>query len=211
MKHLIVTRCKFGKNNRETLNNYLKFANEIFIPSLKSQENKDFTLCLILDDYDIEYLKNKIDYPFIYVHNFDELFDLVKTENWQIQTRHDIDDWMSPEYTKKIREICENKLESLEELLIHPQPCRLVYSTGEEFKFGEYHNRKCCMHLTLCQRNIKYHIYQKHHGKMWELTDNIIMIGEGYTKWVGHDHNTTYNKERGYDEVVAIDINNKKI
>jgi hypothetical protein len=187
MKHIIVSRVKF--KDKKLLKKYLIITKDVLIPSLKSQTNKNFTWGLIIDKNDINYIKSELDFNFISFNNNDEFVKYVKNNNVNIQTRHDIDDWMSFEYISKIQEIYIENIEKYDSFLIQSQPLKLDYRTGEEKNISRYTATRTSMHLTLCQKNIDHTVHSKNHGQMYQICKNIITLPEGYTKWVIHGDN----------------------
>lgn len=195
MRHVILTRFKF--DDKELLKKYLKISKEVFIPSLKSQTNQNFELALIVMPEDIEFLKEELDFPFIPIIGGNEDFALfASSNNIQIQTRHDCDDWMSATYIQTIQESYLDNIERLDTFLIQSQPTKIMYPAGPETSLPLYHNLRCSMHLTLCQKRSVHHIVEHKHGAMHQVTPNIITLPEGYTKWVIHGDNISVNPNR---------------
>jgi hypothetical protein len=187
MRHIILTNINF--TDFELMQKYLKFTKEFFIPSLKSQTIQNFELCLVINPIHEEFLRSELDFPFISVLNKEEFHDLVVSENIQIQTRHDCDDWMSPNYIKTIQEYYIKYKDIHTSFLVQSQPLQLIYSTGKLNKLNLYHEKRCSMHLSLCQANVKHHIHEYQHGQMYNITPHIFSLGEGHTKWVIHSNN----------------------
>ena len=187
MKHIILSRMRFS--DKELLDKYLIVTKDILIPCLKSQTNKNFIWGLIIFEEHEEYVKNYLGLDFMSFLNIDEVASYVKDNDINIQTRHDMDDYMSSNYIEKIQNVYEDNIKKWNIFLIQSQPVRLDYHTKEEFKMGEYTNVRNSMFLSLCQSNVKHHIFERQHGQMYEITDNIISLPEGYTKWVIHGNN----------------------
>lgn len=190
--HAVLTRINF--EDKDLMDKYLKFTKEFLIPSFKSQTCKDFNWVVICKEKHIDYLKDELKYPFIRIKDRDGFSGFVKKHNFQIQTRHDCDDWMAPNYIETIQRLFKDNKDKYKSFLIQSQPLKLIYKTGEQMKIGKYHNRRCSMHLTLCQNIVINHIHSHQHGHMWKVTDHIIDLGEGYTKWIIHDDNVSVNK-----------------
>lgn len=192
MKHIIFTRIRF--NDKELMEKYLKITKDVLIPSLNSQTNKNFEWILLVRQEDVEYLTEQLDFPFIPVYNIDMFIEYVKTNNINIQTRHDCDDWMSPDYVKVIQENYEKNIGKFDKFLVQSQPIQRMYKSRETKKLSLYHKLRCSMHLSLCQKNVVNHINEKQHGQMYQITPNVISLGEGYTEWVIHGDNITIKR-----------------
>jgi len=187
MKHIIISRMKF--DDKELLKKYLVITKDILIPSLKTQTNKNFVWGLIINDEDIEYIKNELDFNFLSFKNNNAFEKYAKENNINIQTRHDIDDWMSIDYVDKIQEIYLENIDKYDSFLIQSQPIKIDYKTKKETSLSKYTNRRTSMHLTLCQKNVINNIHSKKHNDMYQLVKKIITLPEGYTKWVIHGDN----------------------
>jgi hypothetical protein len=194
MKHLIFTRMRF--DDMDLMSKYLAVTKKTLIPSLKSQTNKNFTWVLMIRKDDEEFLRSELDYPFTAVYDVNGFINLAIGEKFEIQTRHDCDDNMSPNYIQKLQEIYEENKDIHACTLIHCQPKQIIYQTGEVRKLGAYHDKRTSMHLTICQKNVKHHVYQHQHGQMWKIAQRVILLPEGYTEWVIHGNNISVNKNR---------------
>ena len=65
------------------------------------------------------------------------------------------------------------------------------------------------MFLSLCQKDVNHDVFEHAHNLMYKITNNIIKLPEGYTKWVIHEKNISYlnNKKK----VLEMMTDNKKI
>ena len=194
MKHIIVTRCNF--TDRGLMEKYLNISKHTFIPSIKNQTNSNFTLGLLLNREFEEYLHSFLQIPFIPFYNMEEYINYVKGNNIQIQTRHDIDDWMSPNYVAKLQETVNEYKNNVDSLLIHTQPKKLLYHEKEEKNLSEYHNTRTSMFLTLYQKEVTYTCYSLKHGQMYQICENIVKLPVGYTKWVIHGNNISVRRKK---------------
>jgi hypothetical protein len=192
MTHIIIIRMKFS--DKELFQKYLKISKEILSPSLKSQTNKNFIIGCIICEEDIELVKNHLDLDFIPFKNNTEFIDYVNDNNINIQTRHDMDDYMSSEYIQRIQEIYIENIEHNDVFLIHSQPIKLMFNSKEEIKMDKYNNNRISMFVSLCQKKVKNHIFSRKHGQMYEIAEKIILLPEGYTKWVIHGDNISVKK-----------------
>lgn len=192
MKHTLVIRMKF--KDKDLFKKYLEISKDVLIPSLKSQTNKKFILCFIIYDEDVDYVKKYLNLDFKNFSSLDKFFNYVKDEEINIQTRHDMDDYMSPDYIDIIQSEYLKNIEKYDKFLIQSQPIRLDYHTNIEYKMNQYTETRNSMFLSLCQKNITNSIFDQKHGQMYEVTKNIITLPEGYTKWVIHGDNISVRK-----------------
>lgn len=176
-------------DDKELLKKYLVITKDILILSLKSQTNKNFIWGLIINDEDIEYVKNELDFDFIPFNDNDEYFEYVKNNKIDIQTRHDIDDWMSSDYVDIIQKKYMENINDCDIFLVQSQPIKMIYKTKKETSLSKYTDKRTSMHLSLCQKEIIYNIHSRIHAKMHEISKRVITLPEGYTKWVIHGDN----------------------
>lgn len=191
MKHVIVTTCNFESD--ELFFKYFNVMRDIYAPSIINQSNKNFKLLIDVN-------KNK---PLHYEKIF-ELFskteiDLelginniplyIRENMYNIQTRHDCDDWMSFDYISKIQELYKQNIDFDDEFLIYAQPTKLLYNTLEEYTSNTYSSERPSMFLTLCQKKVIKYIYQEKHNKFSNIVKKVHALGTGYVKLTVHDNN----------------------
>lgn len=194
MKHIILSRCRF--TDKDLMMKYLDIAKYTFVPSIKSQTTKNFTLGILLNPKFEEDLYNFIQIPFVPFYNIQEFNTYVKSNNVQIQTRHDIDDWMSPNYVAKIQEIVNENKNNVDSLIIHAQPKKLLYYQNQERNLSEYTDTRISMFLTLYQKEVVHTCHSRIHRQMYQISQNIIKLPVGYTKWVIHENNQTVRRKK---------------
>jgi hypothetical protein len=194
MKHLIFTRIFF--DDKELMKKYLVLTKEILIPSLKSQSCKNFTWVLMIRKEDEVLLKRELDYPFKAVYSLAEFVKYAINNNFEIQTRHDCDDYMSSNYIETLQKLYEENKDRFACTLIHCQPTKVIYSSGERKKLSPYHDERTSMHLTICQKNVNHHVYEKKHGEMWKISQKVILLPEGYTEWIIHENNISVTRNK---------------
>ena len=194
MNHLILTRARF--QDKELLDKYLVVCKNILIPALQKQKNKNFIWGMLIRPEDHEYLVEQLKYPFYAFFSIDEVFNYVKTNNIEIQTRHDIDDWMSDDYVDKIQMEYEKNKNKYDKFLVHFQPLKMNYHTGELNAIPIYTEKRTSMFLSLCQNKVEYHILDRDHGHMWEIAKDVITMPIGDVKWVIHGDNISCNPNR---------------
>lgn len=194
MRHTILTRMRF--DNKDLMKKYLILTKDVLVPSLKSQINQNFTWILMIRKEDEEFLKKEIDYPFIIVLNDEDHLKYAIDNKIDIQTRHDCDDLMFPNYIDRIQREYIDNISEYDTFLIQSQPTQLIYQTGKINKLKHYKEDRTSMHISLCQKKVKYHIHEHGHGQMWKISEKVITIGEGYTQWVIHGDNISKNYMR---------------
>ena len=58
MKHIVITRCKFGKD--EDFQKYFEVMKKTYIPSINSQTDKNFSIALIVNPRHYDLIRNEI-------------------------------------------------------------------------------------------------------------------------------------------------------
>lgn len=191
MKHIIFTRCNFEDD--DLFYKYFEVMRKMFIPSVNAQTCKDFKLFIYLNKNKPEHFEviNKefngsdVNYVLAMSGFKKKLID----EKYVMQTRHDCDDYMFPNYVEKLQEVYKENISTHKEFLIHAQPIKLDYNTNEEYLGKIYTEKVTSMFLTLCQENVTKHILLEKHGQFPNLVPTVIGIGTGYVKLVCHDNN----------------------
>lgn len=189
MKHAIFTRCNFLTD--DVFNKYWEVMKTVYIPSIKSQTCKNFTLY-----FNTQAPKHKS----MILEQFDGCgFEIGFTDFWlknkingifNIQTRHDCDDFMSPEYVCKVQYVYNENISAHAEFLIQAQPNKFDFITGKEYISPLRPPTAPCMFLSLCQRNPEKYILQEMHNRFAKIVPTVFDIGRGYTKLVIHGNNT---------------------
>lgn len=190
MKHIIITRVNFS--NDEKFNSYFKVMKKHFIPSINSQTNKNFTLGLSVNPKHLDIIKKEIDSK-IKIETFNDVKEEYKNfvikNGYNIQTRHDCDDYMSPNYIQFIQNKVTENEKNLDKFIITFQPTKLDFNTGKEFLHERDYSRVCSMFSTIYQRNVQNGIFDVMHDQLSRLTRNIFYIKENYVKLVIHSSN----------------------
>jgi len=210
MKHLVITRMHF--EDEKLFNHYFSVMKKTYIPSIKSQSNKNFQVALIINPIHVEIVKPFLDDKFIFFHSFDEIKKYCKDNQIIIQTRHDCDDWMREDYIKKIQELYFENETKYDKFIIHSRVQKLNYDTNElhEHATSYDNNNFISMFLTLCQKNVEDFVYDKNHRFMHEITKNIFLIEGGYTRLVVHGKNKLSKINPTDKKVSDKKIENKK-
>lgn len=191
--HVIISRCKFKDDN--LLLEYMKISKHFFAPCLKSQTNKNFTLGLLINENHIELVKNELELDFVPFNDESEYIRYVIDNAICIQTRHDIDDWMSDDYVDTIQKCYIENIDTYDSFLIQSHPIKFTVATDKS-ELLHYTATNNSMHLTLCQKEVKYSIHAREHPKMFEIASHVISIPHGKTKWIIHGKNLSIMRRK---------------
>jgi hypothetical protein len=190
MKHIIITRANFS--NDEKFNSYFEVMKKYFIPSINSQTNKNFVLGISVNPKHFDVIRKEIDnkieiIPFNNVK--EEYKNFVVKNGFNIQTRHDCDDYMKPNYVEFIQNTIKSKGSVLGKCILTFQPIKLDFNTGKEFVHERDYSKVCSMFSTLYQKNVQDGIFDVMHDHLSRLTRNIFYFKETYVKLVIHSNN----------------------
>jgi hypothetical protein len=212
MKHIIITRCKFGKD--EDFQKYFEVMKKTYIPSINSQTDKNFSIALIVNPRHYDLIRNEInkdieivkfvdqqeDYKDLEIRQKIDLIsfsdtkkdykDFVVKNNITIQTRHDCDDVMSPNYIEYIHKLYNENKSKYDDFILNFHPIKLIVETGKEYAHGRDYSKVCSMFSTLIQKSVKHGIMDCVHDHLKVFTRNIIYIPRGYVKLGIHGNNT---------------------
>jgi hypothetical protein len=191
MKHIIVTRCKFG--DEEKLQNYFDVMKKTYIPTINSQTDKNFSIGLIVNPIHYDLIRNEINKEIEIIPFSDTKKDYkeyVVNNNIIIQTRHDCDDMMESNYIETIHKLYNENKDKYNDFILNFHPTKLVVNTGKEFTHGRDYSKVCSMFSTLIQKSVKHGIMDCMHDHLKGFTRNIIYIPRGYVKLGIHGNNT---------------------
>jgi len=194
MKHSIITRINF--DDVSLLKKYLEITKNILIPQLHSQTSKNFEWIIITNTKNQEILKSELTFPYTPMYGNTQLFEYLINNNVNIQTRHDCDDFMASNYVETIQKEYLKNYKKFDCFLIQAQPTKFFLNSKQEVSMSPYHDMRCSMFLSICQRVVKNHIFERKHGQMYEITKNIITLPEGYTKWIIHKNNKSFSTKK---------------
>ncbi len=187
INHAIVTRASFTDKARR--DKYYKISKEVLIPAIKSQTEQNFVWVLIMHEEDVDYTKNYFDIDFVPIFSVKEYIEYASKNKLVIQTRHDIDDWMSPQYIEELQNIYKKNIQNYEKFIIHAQPVKYMYHTKKETIMRQYTSTCTSMFVSLCQRDCTNHILERKHAYLCEIVPTVFKIKEGYVKWNIHGDN----------------------
>ena len=192
MKHIVITRCKFGKE--EDFQKYFEVMKKTYIPSINSQTDKNFSIALIVNPRHYDLIRNEINKEIEVIPFSDTKKDYkeyVINNNITIQTRHDCDDIMESNYIETIRKLYNENNSKYDDFILNFHPTKLVVNTGKEYTHGRDYSKVCSMFSTLIQKSVKHGIMDCMHDFLEGFTRNIIYIPRGYVKLGIHGNNTT--------------------
>lgn len=190
IQHVIITRCNFS--NDDLFKKYFHVMKQTYIPSINAQTNKNFTIALLINERHFDEVKNLFDKN-IKVISFNTKEDYKKyvIENKvKIQTRHDCDDLMLPNYVEFIQNKVNQNLSYNDNFIITFQPTKLDFTSGKEYTHSRDYSKVCSMFSTLVQNDVKNSVMDVMHDHLSRLTRNIIYVKETYVKLVLHGNNT---------------------
>jgi len=191
MKHIVITRCKFGKD--EDFQKYFEVMKKTYIPSINSQTDKNFSIALIVNPRHYDLIRNEINKEIEVIPFSDTKKDYkeyVINNNITIQTRHDCDDIMESNYIETIRKLYNENNSKYDDFILNFHPTKLVVNTGKEYTHGRDYSKVCSMFSTLIQKSVKHGIMDCVHDHLKGFTRNIIYIPRGYVKLGIHGNNT---------------------
>lgn len=191
MKHAVITTCNFEDD--VLFFKYFRVMKDVYAPSIISQTNKNFKLLIHVNTKKQEHVDN-ISNLFLntgvdfYLH-CKNIPLYLKENGYNIQTRHDCDDWMAPNYIQEIQNVYIKNINQNEEFLIQAQPIKLLYNTGEEYRTHTYTEDRPSMFLTLCQKEVTKYVCQQKHNKLSLTVKKVFTLDTGYVKLTVHDNN----------------------
>lgn len=191
MKHIVITRCKFGKD--EDFQKYFEVMKKTYIPSINSQTDKNFSIALIVNPRHYDLIRNEINKDIEIIPFSDTKKDYkeyVINNNITIQTRHDCDDIMESNYIETIRKLYNENNSKYDDFILNFHPTKLIVETGKEYTHGRDYSKVCSMFTTLIQKSVKHGIMDCVHDHLKGFTRNIIYVPRGYVKLGIHGNNT---------------------
>jgi hypothetical protein len=191
MKHIVITRCKFGKD--EDFQKYFEVMKKTYIPSINSQTDKNFSIALIVNPRHYDLIRDKINKDIEIIPFSDTKKDYkeyVINNNITIQTRHDCDDVMNSNYIEYIHKLYNENKDKYDDFILNFHPTKLIVETGKEYTHGRDYSKVCSMFTTLIQKSVKHGIMDCVHDHLKGFTRNIIYIPRGYVKLGIHGNNT---------------------
>lgn len=166
----------------------------IFIPSIKAQSSKNFYLYIDVNKqkpHHCSLINREFDESGVnYTLNIPNFKQTMVNEKYTIQTRHDCDDYMAPNYVEDIQKLAEEKFLNFDEFLIHAQPIKHKYNTEKYYKVNQkYCPKHPSMFLTLCQKQPSKTIIDITHTKFSLSVPNLFDMGYKYARLTIHGNN----------------------
>ena len=199
MKHLITTRIKFDDDI--LMMKYLEVSKKTFLPSVLSQTNKNFILCVIankqhhilidniINEICKDLKKEKPSLVFLNDGSTDYLNYILK-ENINIQTRHDCDDWMCETYVDQIQKIFFENKDKYNTFVIHGQPYKYDIIEDKKYKMTyRYDPNNTSMFVSVCQKNCDIQLFTLKHSDVGKMGEKVFMVDEGSCHLVIHKNN----------------------
>ena len=190
MKHILLSRTKFDDDI--LFEKYFDVTKKIYIPSLINQTNKNFEIGFIINSKHKKYFEDNLpkEIKITFFETFENYSEYVKKENFEIQTRHDIDDGMESDYIETIQRLYETHKNKYEKFIIHAQPIKIDLNTNKKYYIREFHETYNSMFLSLCQKKCENTVFDRKHRLMYEITNNIIKIQEPKVFLIYHGNNS---------------------
>lgn len=193
VKHVLVTRASF--DNDMVFEKYFPLIRDVYIPSIGSQTCKTFDVCMIMNIKHKsilleEFKKYNVNIiPIIGRFGGGSYPEWAINNKYQIQTRHDCDDWMAPTYIQRIQEEYFKHKDVYDDFLIQAIPTKVDYSTKKERVMKCYSKTFTSMFLSLCQKEPKISVFKEFHTTFPKLIPNVIELENGLVKWIIHGNN----------------------
>jgi hypothetical protein len=212
MRHILITRCKFG--NDDAFQSYFNVMKKTYIPSINSQTDKNFSIALVVNPKHFDLIRKEINKNIEIVQFTDQqeeykdleirqkinlipfsdtkkdYKDFVIKNNITIQTRHDCDDIMNPNYIETIHNLYNENKNKYDDFILNFHPTKVLIDSGDEYTHSRDYSRVCSMFTTLIQKKVKHGIMDCMHDHLTRITKNVIYIPENYVKLVIHGNNT---------------------
>ncbi len=212
MKHIILTRCKFGDD--QLFQKYFEIMKKTYIPSINNQTDKNFTIALIVNPKHFDIIRNEInkeikvekftdntkDYRDLEIRPKIEILpfsdskkdyrDYVIKNNINLQTRHDCDDIMNPNYIEHIHKLYNENYKKFDKFILNFHPTKFLVEKKEEYTHSRDYSKVCSMFSTLIEKKVENSVMDFMHDHLSRITRNIIYIKENYVKLGIHGNNT---------------------
>jgi hypothetical protein len=204
--HILCIRFKYEKE--EDMLNRLKLFEEITIPALEDQTEKDFTLCLIINKDHETIIRDRIKFEFISFYSLADYADFIKNRNILLQSRLDSDDWVCSEYIEDIQRRVSDIIECMPRLtsaVVHYAVRKHNLSTGRIWdREKPYKDTLTSMFLTVWFSRDPVSVYKYSHDEWHKHVSHVETAPHGYVLWNMHNDQFHLNPKGG-----DYDINDK--
>ena len=180
--------------NENLFQKYFEVSKKTFIPSVNSQIDKNFEIGLMINPKHLDIVRDMIDKSINVTPFYDKKEEYKKyvIENKiNIQTRHDCDDIMLPNYIEHIHKLYEENKNKMDDFILNFHPTKFNVEDGKEYIHSRDYSRVCSMFSSLVQKNPKHGVFDVMHDHLPRLTRNMIYIKRGFVKLGIHGNNTT--------------------
>ncbi len=194
MKHIIFTRFMYDKG--DLANERLKILKEVLIPCLHNQTNQNFIWSLMCKPHHRDIIKEYYKKDIIFFNDSNEFKQHVNEIKYDIQTRHDSDDIMCPNYVEEIQDEYEINKFRKESFLIEFQPMFYDKNQNHFYKFSIDYAKinSTSAFISICPQSGNQTIWDHQHNK-W--VGNVSFIKRHKNKRcvaaTVHNHNSTTN------------------
>ena len=198
MKHVVVTRAYFEDD--ALFESYYKTMKEVYFPSLGAQTNSNFNLLIHANERHCSSIIQELNKHGI--KNYSVAPDIKNIEHrcmeYNIQTRHDCDDYMGPTYVEKIQNAYITNIMNCDTFIVYAVGTKYDLKTKSEYTIPNATiptSPECTAvagmgFLSVCQKFPKIWVYQTSHQSLVKLVPDIIYIQEyGIVRWVIHGSN----------------------
>lgn len=189
MRHLVITRLWF--DSTALMDKYIDVALQTFIPQLRKQTCKDFEFGILLKAEHVGYVKEKIGDFIPFTGGIEGFREEVIRGKFDLQTRHDMDDWMAANYIEEIQKIYKANISKYDSFVIFAQPVKMEWPSKKITEVAPYHEKRISMFATLCQKEPVNPVYKGSHGGLWKYADKVFKLPDGLVKWVQHADSVT--------------------
>lgn len=181
---------------------------EITVPAIKSQVDKNFVVCLIVNPNHEKVIRERSGLEFEAFYSLSEYNEMIKKNGVMLQSRMDCDDSIDPEYIADVKKRvlhALNKREDLEGIAVHYQVLKYDPQTGKIWKRERnYHSQLTSMFLTIWQKEDPKGIYEYAHNEWWRHVNEVVTVEHGFARWTMHPEQHHKRPDRG-----DYSINNK--
>ena len=174
MKHIIFTRFIYDEGSKA--DKRLEIMKETLIKCLHAQTNQNFVWSLMCKEHHRKTIEEMYGKEVLFWGGSEGFKKFVKENNYEIQTRHDSDDIMCPEYVQLLQNEFESNKFRKEPFLIEFQP--MFHSFGSnhfhEFTLDYAKRGSTSAFITLCPQNTGQTIWDHTHTAWASKIKTII-------------------------------------
>jgi hypothetical protein len=178
MTHAMFIRLNYPEDY-QSLKWRLSFFEAMVVPTLLRQTVQDFDIWVYCNMVHADRIKSMSDRLKVYHgHRTDD----PAVPKYNIQTRHDSDDFLHPEYVAKTQEICRaHKKET--PLVVSFQPYKMDVWSGARYRHDRYNdqNTSAFQSLYIPDTAKEYrHVLSFNHRQIWQTYPDVVTVPLGY-------------------------------